>query len=317
MNRIAVLDDYQGVARDMAEWSRLGGACSLTFFHDHLAEPASLAARLAPYQIIVAMRERTPFPASLLARLPDLRLLVTTGLRNASIDVKAALARGITVCGTEGLPYPTAELAWGLILALARNIVREDGETRAGHWQTTLGVGLNGKSLGIVGLGKLGSRVARFGKAFEMDVIAWSPNLTQERAQAAGATLVAKEDLMRRADFISVHMVLSARTRGLIGAREFALMKPGAYFVNTSRSGLIDSDALAEAVRERRIAGAGLDVFEEEPLPEGHPVKELPNVVLTPHLGFVTAESYRLYYGQALEDIEAYLDRKPIRVLTA
>ena len=317
MIRIAILDDYQNVAAEMADWRSLGNDCTMTFFNDHLFDPAALAERLAPFQVIVAMRERTPFPGPLLEKLPQLRLLVTTGMRNASIDVKAAVARGITVCGTQGLAYPTAELAWGLILSLARNIPVEDRQTRAGRWQTTLGTGLNGKTLGVIGLGRLGSRVASYGKVFEMEVLAWSPNLTAERAAAAGATLVGREELMRRSDFISIHMVLSERTRGVIGASELALMKPSAYLVNTSRAGLVDGDALLAALQEGRIAGAGVDVFEEEPLAANHPIKKSPNVVLTPHLGFVTAETYRLYYGDALEDIRAYLDGKPIRVIAA
>lgn len=315
MIHIGILDDYQNVASSMAGWDSLGGVCALTFFHDYLAEPAALAARLAPFQVIVAMRERTPFPASLLAQLPRLRLLVTTGMRNASIDVKAAAERGITVCGTQGLPYPTAELAWGLILSLARRICVEDRELRSGRWQTTLGVGLNGKTLGVVGLGRLGSQVARIGNAFEMQVLAWSQNLTAERAAAAGAVLVGKEELMRRSDFISLHLVLSERTRGIIGAAELALMKPTAYLVNTSRAPLVNGDALLGALRDGRIAGAGLDVYEQEPLPAHHPLTKLPNVVLTPHLGYVTAEGYRVFYGDALEDIRAYLEQKPIRVL--
>ena len=315
MIRIAILDDYQNVAGSMANWNSLGSDCALTFFHDHLADHAALTARLAPFQVIVATRERTPFPGALLAQLPQLRLLVTTGMRNASIDVKAAAARGITVCGTQGLPYPTAELAWGLILALARRICREDGELRAGRWQTTLGVGLNGKTLGVIGLGRLGSQVARFGKAFEMEVLAWSQNLTAERAAAAGAALVGKEELMRRSDFISIHLVLSERTRGIVGAPELALMKPTAYLVNTARGPLVDGEALLGALGGGRIAGAGLDVYDQEPLPANHPLTKLPNAVLTPHLGYVTEEGYRAAYGDAVEDIRAYLQGKPMRIV--
>ena len=316
MIRIAILDDYQNIASSMADWGSLGSDCATSFFHDHVVDQAALAARLAPFQVIVAMRERTPFPGPLLAQLPQLRLLVTTGMRNASIDVKAAIAQGITVCGTQGLGYPTAELAWGMMLSLARSICVENGEIRAGRWQTTVGIGLNGKALGVIGLGRLGSQVARFGIAFEMEVLAWSPNLTPERAAAGGAVLVGKEELMRRADFISVHMVLSERTRGMIGAPELALMKPTAYLVNTSRAPLVDGGALLGALREGRIAGAGLDVYEQEPLPASDPLLKLPNVVLTPHLGYVTAEGYRVFYGGALEDIRAYLQGKPLRVLT-
>src|SRR5688572_2334208 len=250
MTAIAILDDYQKAAVTMADWRSLGPECELRCFHDHVADSTALAARLAPFEIIVAMRERTPFPRPLLERLRALRLLVTTGMRNASIDLDAAAECGITVCGTQGLQYPTAELAWGLILSLARRIWIEDAELRAGHWQTTLGVGLNGKTLGVIGLGTLGSRVAGFGKAFEMEVLAWSPNLTSERAASAGASLVTKEELLRRSDFISLHLVLGERSRGVIGAAELALMKPTAYLVNTSRGPLVDTDALLHALAE-------------------------------------------------------------------
>ena len=316
MTKIAILDDYQKAAATMADWHTLGPDCPVTFFHDHVAESTALAARLAPFDVIVAMRERTPFLRSLLERLPALRLLVTTGMRNASIDLKAAAERGITVCGTQGLTYPTAELAWGLMLSLARRIWIEDAELRAGRWQTTLGVGLNGKTLGVIGLGTLGSRVALFGKAFEMEVLAWSQNLTADRAAAAGATLVSKDELLRRSDFVSLHLVLSDRSRGVIGAAELALMKPTAYLVNTSRAPLIDGDALLRVLEEKKIGGAALDVFDEEPLPPHQPLTQFPNVLLTPHLGYVTAETYRVFYGQALEDIRAYLDGHPVRVLT-
>lgn len=317
MNRIAVLDDYQNAASAMADWPSLAPECEATFFRDHLSDSTALIARLAPFQVVVAMRERTPFPRSLLERLPNLRLLVTTGMRNASIDLKAAAEHGVTVCGTQGLPYPTAELAWGLILALARRIPHEDAALRAGHWQTSIGLGLNGKTLGVIGLGTLGSRVARFGKAFEMEVLAWSQNLTPDRAAAVGATLVAKDELLRRADFVSLHLVLSDRTRGVIGAAELALMKRTAYLVNTSRAPLIDGDALLEALQKGTIAGAAIDVYEEEPVSAHHPLTKLPNMVLTPHLGYVTVETYRVFYGQAVEDIRAYLDAKPLRVLNA
>jgi phosphoglycerate dehydrogenase-like enzyme len=236
-------------------------------------------------------------------------------MRNASIDVRAAAEHGITVSGTQGLQYPTAELAWGLILSLARRIPMEDAALRAGEWQTTLGIGLNGKTLGVIGLGTLGSRIARFGKAFEMEVLAWSQNLTAERAEEAGATLVSKQDLLRRSDFVSLHLVLSERTRGIIGAPDLKLMKNTAYLVNTSRGPLIDTDALADSLEKGEIAGAALDVFEEEPLPLHHPLTEVPNLLLTPHLGYVTRETYKVFYGQAVEDIRAHLDGQPLRVL--
>ncbi|MFI4986186.1 MAG: D-2-hydroxyacid dehydrogenase family protein [Alphaproteobacteria bacterium] len=315
--RAAVLDDYQGAALSLADWASLSPAVETTFFRDTLAELDKLAARLAGFEIIVAMRERTAFPQALLERLPKLKLLITTGKRNASIDIKAAAARGITVCGTDMLPYPTAELTWGLIIALARNIPREVAGMRAGGWQTTVGMGLKGKTLGLLGLGNLGSQVARVGIAFGMAAIAWSQNLTVERAQAVGATLVSKEELFRRADVVSVHLVLSGRSRGLVGAPELKLMKRSAYLVNTSRGPIVDSKALMAALEGGHIAGAALDVYDEEPLPADHALRRLKNAVLTPHLGYVTAETYRLAYGGAVEDIRAFLDGKPVRVLSA
>jgi phosphoglycerate dehydrogenase-like enzyme len=315
MTQIAILDDYQNVAATMADWGSLGANCEATFFHDHVVNETVLVARLEPFEIIVAMRERTPFPRSVLEKLPKLRLLVTTGMRNAAIDIKGAGELGITVCGSKGLTYPTAELAWGLILSLARHIPLEDRQTRAGHWQTTLGIGLNAKTLGVIGLGTLGSRVAAYGKAFDMEVLAWSPNLTVERAAAAGAALVTKEELMARSDFITIHLVLGNTTRGIIGVQELALMKPTAYLVNTSRAPLVDYEVLYEMLHTGRIAGAGIDVFDTEPLPADDRFHGLPNVVLTPHLGYVTQETYRLWYGQVVEDIRAYLDGKPVRVL--
>ncbi len=236
-------------------------------------------------------------------------------MRNASIDMKAAAERGVLVCGTSGLPYPTAELAWGLILSLMRRIPAEDRATREGKWQTSLGLGLNGKTLGVLGLGTLGSRAARVGKAFEMEVLAWSQNLTAERAKEVGATLVTKDELLARSDIVSIHLVLGDRTRGLIGAKELALMKRSAYLINTSRGPIVEEAALVRALGDGTIAGAGLDVFDEEPLPLDHPFRRLPNIVITPHLGYVTDETYRIFYGQALEDVKAYLDGSPLRVL--
>jgi len=313
--RVALLDDYQGVALSMADWKSLPTATEVVVFKDHLADEDALAARLADFDIIMALRERTLFPRTLLERLPKLKLLITAGMRNASIDMKAAAERGVLVCGTSGLPYPTAELAWGLILSLVRRIPAEDRATREGRWQTSLGLGLNGKTLGVLGLGTLGSRVARVGRALEMKVLAWSQNLTAERAAAEDAMLVAKDDLLARSDFVSIHLVLSERTRGLVGARELGLMKRSAYLVNTSRGPIVDEAALIRALGDGTIAGAGLDVFDEEPLPRDHPFRRLPNIVITPHLGYVTEETYRIFYGHALEDIKAYLDGTPLRVL--
>ena len=313
--RVAILDDYPGVALRMAGWQGLPADAEVVVFREHLADLDGVAARLRDFDVVMAMRERTPFPRALLTRLPRLRLLVTTGMRNAAIDLGAATERGILVCGTAGLPYPTAELAWGLILSLARHIPAEDRATREGRWQETLGRGLNGKTLGVLGLGTLGSRVARVGQAFEMTVLAWSQNLTREHASEVGATLVDRDELLARADVVSIHLVLSERTRGLIGTRELGLMKPSAYLVNTSRGPIVDETALVHAVRNGTIAGAGLDVFDEEPLPPDHPLRHLPNTVITPHLGYVTEETYRLFYAQAVEDIVAFLAGQPIRVL--
>jgi phosphoglycerate dehydrogenase-like enzyme len=315
MIRVAILDDYQGVALSMADWQSLHPRAQMQAFPDHLDNLDALAKRLHAFEAVVLMRERTPFPRALFEKLPNLRLLVTAGLRNASIDLAAATEHKVQVCGTEMLPYPTAELTWGLILALVRQIPREDRATREGRWQTTLGRGLRGKTLGLLGLGKLGSQVARIGQAFGMEVIAWSQNLTAERATEVGAALVSKDELFARADLVSIHVVLSPRTRGLVGAAELGRMKPTAFLVNTSRGPIVDEAALLAALRERRIAGAALDVFEPEPLPRDHPLLALDNVVITPHLGYVTEEGYRLLYGQAVEDIRAFLDGKALRPL--
>jgi len=315
MSRVAILDDYQDVAGRMADWASLPAGTDLVVFRDHLADVEPLAKRLADFEVVIAMRERTPFPRALLERLPKLKLLITTGMRNASIDVSAAVARGVVVCGTAGLPYPTAELTWGLILALFRQIPGEDRATREGRWQVSCGLGLNGKTLGVLGLGGLGSRVAKVGRAFEMEVIAWSQNLTAARAAEVGATLVGKDELLARSDVLSVHLVLGDRTRGLLGARELSQMKRTAYLVNTSRGPIVDEAALVAALRARTIAGAGVDVYDEEPLPLDHPLRSLPNTVITPHLGYVTEETYRIFYGHALEDVKAWLAGQPVRVV--
>ena len=312
---VAVLDDYQGVAQRMADWNALGDDVRVRVFQDHLSEQRALADRLRLFEAVVAMRERTPFPRSLLEALPQLRLLVTTGMRNASIDVEAATDLGVTVCGTEGLGYPTAELTWGLILAWARRIPHEDWATREGRWQTTIGVGLRGKVLGVIGLGRLGSQVAAIGGAFGMTVIAWSQNLTAERAAASGAALAPKDDLLRRADVVTIHLQLSDRTRGLLGGRELGLMKATALLVNTSRGPIVEEAALIDALRQRTIAGAALDVFDEEPLPPDHALRRLGSTVITPHLGYVTIEGYEVFYRGAVEDIQAFRGGHPIRVL--
>ena len=315
VTRVAILDDYQDVARRLADWKSL--PAEVVVFRDHLSDESKVAARLADFDVVVAMRERTPFPRSLFERLPRLRLLVTTGMRNASIDLRAAADRGVVVSGTAGLPSPTAELTWALILALVRHVPREDRATREGRWQETLGTTLKGRTLGVLGLGQLGSRVARVGKAFEMDVIAWSQNLTAERATAVGATLAgSRDELLARADIVTIHLVLSDRTRGLVGARELGLMRPTTYLVNTSRGPIVDEGALIATLRAGKIAGAGLDVYDEEPLPADHQLRRLPNTVITPHLGYVTEETYQIFYSQALEDIRAFLAGAPVRVLS-
>jgi phosphoglycerate dehydrogenase-like enzyme len=313
----AILDDYQNVALTMADWSTLADKVDVKVFNDYIP-PAKVAETLKPFAIVCMMRERTTFLRPTIEALPNLKLLLTSGLRNASIDVAAATERGIVVCGTESVGEPTAELAIGLMLELTRHIGFENARMKAGApWQVTLGIELAGKTLGLVGLGKLGSKVAAIANALGMKVIAWSQNLTEERARAGGATLVSKEDLFRQADVISIHLVLSPRSRGLIGAAELALMKPTAFVVNTSRGPIIEEAALIDALRSKRIAGAGLDVYDVEPLPVDHPLRKLDNAVLTPHLGYVTADNYRRYYPQMVEDIEAWLGGKPVRVIQA
>jgi phosphoglycerate dehydrogenase-like enzyme len=312
MTRIAVLDDYQRVARLYADWSPLSDH-ELTFFDQPLSDPAE---SLEPFEIVCAMRERTPFPAEIFPRLPNLRLLVTTGRRNAAIDLGAAARQGVTVCGTDVPGSSTAELTWGLILALARRIPQEDRRTREGGWQSTVGVGLEGRTLGILGLGRLGSAVARVGAAFGMRPVAWSENLTAGRAAECGAELVTKDELLRTADVVTVHLILGDRTRGLIGVRELALMKPTAFLVNTSRGPIVDGSALLAALEAGTIAGAGLDVYDREPLPPDHPLRTAPNTVLTPHLGYVTEETYRVFYEQTVEDVAAFLAGSPVRVLS-
>ncbi|GAA2062082.1 D-2-hydroxyacid dehydrogenase family protein [Streptomyces albiaxialis] len=315
--RCAVLDDYQGVATTLADWSPLEGQVQVTAFREHLATEDELAAALADFEFVVTLRERVPFPGSLLDRLPRLKLLIASGMRNSVIDYAAAERLGITVCGTESTQAPPVELTWALLLGLARGLVTEaNGLREGGPWQSTVGADLAGRRLGLLGLGRIGARMAPIGAAFGMDVLAWSRNLTAERAEAAGARLAAsKEELLESADFVSVHLKLSDRTRGLLGAPELTLMKPTAYLINTSRAAIIDQDALLAALREGRIAGAGLDVFDTEPLPAGHPLRTAPRLLATPHLGYVTESNYRTYYGQAVEDIEAYLAGSPVRVL--
>ncbi|WP_329440544.1 D-2-hydroxyacid dehydrogenase family protein [Streptomyces sp. NBC_01426] len=315
--RCAVLDDHQDVAAASADWSTIADRVEVVTYRDHLDDEDRLAARLADFDIVVTLRERVPFPASLLDRLPRLALLVASGMRHSVIDHAAAARNGVTVCGTGSSSTPPVELTWALLLALARGIVPENTALRTGGpWQQTLGADLHGRRLGLLGLGKIGGRVARIGLAFGMEVTAWSRNLTRERADEVGVTLAGSQrELLAESDFVSVHLALGDRTRGLIGAPELALMRPSAYLVNTSRAAIVDQDALIEALREGRIAGAGLDVFDIEPLPRDHPVRTTPNLLATPHLGYVTRDNYATYYGEAVEDIRAYLDGAPVRVL--
>ena len=316
MTSIAVLDDYQGVSQQLADWSILPEGCNVQVFRDHLSDLDAVAEHLREFEVVCAMRERTPFSRELLERLPNLRLLVTTGMRNASIDTEAATDLGVLVCGTDGGPTnPPAELNWGLILALARHIHQEDAATRRGHWGTTLGPSLEGKVLGVLGLGRLGAAVAKVGVAFEMSVIAWSQNLTEERAAQHGATLVSKDELFQQSDVVSVHVQLSERTLGLVGARELALMKQTALLINTARGPIVDETALIDALRNGTIAGAGLDVFDQEPLPADHPFLQMDNTLLTPHLGYATPEQLSIRYQGTVEDIGAFLEGSPIRAL--
>jgi len=314
---VAVLDDYQAVARASGPWERLPASVEVVFFGDHLDDEDALVARLGRFHAIVAMRERTPLPRSLLARLPALELIVTTGMVNAAVDVEAARAQGVLVCGTGHAESATAELTWALILGLARHVHEEDAAVRAGGWQHTIGPELYGRTLGVIGLGRQGSRVAGYGAAFSMRVIAWSQNLDPGRASGLGVEAVATlEELLAQSDVVTIHVRLSERTRGLIGARELGLMRPDAYLVNTSRGPIVDEAALLEALEAGRIAGAALDVYDREPLPPDHPLRRAPNTVLTPHLGYVTEEGYALFYSQTVEDIEAFLAGAPVRVLS-
>jgi phosphoglycerate dehydrogenase-like enzyme len=317
MIKVAVLDDYQQVALSSADWSALAGRAEVTVFTDHLDDEDAVAQRLAPFQVIVAMRERTPFPTSLLERLPRLRLLVTTGMANASIDMTAARERGVTVCGTGGSFPATPELTWGLLLALVRGIPQEDAAVRTGAWQRSVGTELAGRTLGILGLGKIGQRIARYAHAFDMNVVAWSQNLRQEDAAAHGARRVGKEELFALSDVVTVHLRLSDRTRALIGSGELELLGPHGYLVNTSRGPIVDTAALVTALRENWLAGAAVDVFDTEPLSTDHPLLSAPNTVLTPHIGYVTTQTYAAFYQDVVEDIASWLATSPTRVLNA
>lgn len=315
--RCAVMDDYQGVALTMADWSPVAEHVDVHSIREHIEREDELVDALRDAGVVVIMRERTPFTASLFSRLPHLKLLVTSGMRNASIDLLAAQKHGVTVCGTASGSEPPAELTWALIFGLARHLPEETSAFRRnGPWQSTVGVTLHGRRLGLLGLGKIGTRVARVGAALGMDVVAWSTHLTQERAEAGGASWVSKEELLETSDVVSLHLVLSERTRGLLSAPELRRMKKTAYLINTSRAPLIDRDALIEALQYGWIAGVGLDVFDLEPVPADDVLRTLPNVLATPHLGYVADSNYRTYYREAVENISAFLAGAPIRKLS-
>jgi len=305
--KIAILDDYQQAALEMADWSAVQAKAHLTVFDDHIADPVALIDRLRPFEVIGVMRERTPLNREILSQLPHLRLIVSTGSRNASIDGKAAQELGIEVRNTGYHASGAPELTWGLLLALARHIPDENVAFRNGGWQHTIGADLSGKTIGIVGLGKIGTTIARYARAFDVKVIAWSENLTAEKARQEGAQLVSKETLFREADFVTIHLVLSHRSRGTVTARELGWMKPTAYFINTSRGPLVDEAALVAVLRDKKIAGAALDVFDQEPLPADHPFRTLDNVLCTAHIGYVTADTYRIFYGDTVKAILDWL----------
>lgn len=315
MKSIVILDDYQNVALQFGGWERLKGRAEVRVLNRHIAREDELARELAGANVIVCNRERTPVTASLIALLPKLELIVTSGARNASIDVAAAKARGIPVCGTATLGYPTAELTWAMILSFMRALPQEVASLAAGGWQTRVGTGVRGKTLGILGYGRIGADVAKVGGALGMKVISWSRSLTPEKAAAAGVECVSKEDLYRRADVLTVHMILNKETHHFVKASDLALMKPSALFVNTSRAGLVDTDALIAALKAGKLGGAALDVYDREPLPKDDPIRGAPNTLLTPHLGYVMAENYAVSFREAVENIEAWLDGAPKRVI--
>ena len=316
LQRLAILDDYQGVAMAMGPWETLPGV-EVTVFRDTITDQAALVQRLAPFDAILAMRERTPFPRALIERLPNLRLLITTAARNRSIDAAACAEKGIVFCGTPSFGDPTTDITWGLILNLMRDLPAQQASLRAGGWQTSVGWGTEGRTLGVVGLGKLGARAAKVGLALGMKVVAWSTNLTEERAAEVGVTRVDKATLLATADVVTLHLILSERSRGIIGAADLAQMKPTAFIVNTSRGPLIDQDALIAALKAGTVAGAGIDVYDSEPLPPGHPMLSAPNTMLTPHLGYVTQQNYRAYYEGAAEAVAAFNAGAPVRVIKA
>ncbi|MGB7694572.1 MAG: D-2-hydroxyacid dehydrogenase family protein [Pseudolabrys sp.] len=316
MVQAAILDDYQNVAMSFADWSPIARDVEIKVFNKPFGSHDEAIKALQGFAVVVGMRERTPFPRKVIEALPDLKLLITTGARNNSFDVKVCAERGVTVCGTGTAGSPTTGIAFGLMLELTRRIGFENARLKAGApWQTTIGRDLEGLTLGVLGLGKLGQRSAAVGKAFGMTTIAWSQNLTEEKAKAAGADYVSKDHLFRNADFVTIHLVLSDRSRGLVGAKELGLMKKSAYLINTSRGPIVDEKALIAVLNSKSIAGAGLDVFDVEPLPLDHPFRKMDNVVITPHLGYVSEQNYRKYFPDIVEDIRAWLDGKPVRVI--
>jgi phosphoglycerate dehydrogenase-like enzyme len=318
-HRCAILDDYQNVALKLADWSKVSGDLDIKVFNEHLGDTDAAARALGDFEIICAMRERTPFPSAMFEKLPKLKLVTTTGMVNRGIDLDAAKAHNVMVCGTGSFGNPTAGIAWGLILELTRHIGYENARLKAGApWQTTLGPDVEGMTLGVIGLGKLGTRVGEIAKAFRMKVAAWSQNITPERAAKAGFEFAAtKEDLLKQSDIVSIHIPLTPKSRGLIGAKELALLKPTALLINTSRGPIIEQAALLDVLRNKKIAGAGFDVYDVEPLPVDHPLRKMDNVALTPHLGYVSEQNYRGYFAGVVEDIRGFLDGKPVRVLTA
>jgi phosphoglycerate dehydrogenase-like enzyme len=315
MKNLAIIDDWEHAALATADWSVLEDRVQIDVFHDHLESEDAVAARLGRYEIVCIMRERTPFPRTLLERLPKLEHLFTSGTRNAKIDLAAAKERGVVVTGAPTLPYPAAEHTWALILALAKRIPEEDRATRDGGWGQGINVCVHGKTLGVVGLGKLGARVATVGRAFGMNVVAWSQNLTEERCRELGVRYVDKETLFREADYVTIHLQLGTRNRALVGARDLALMKPTAYLINTSRGPIVEERALIECLEQQRIAGAGLDVFDVEPLPEEHPLRSMPNTVITPHQGYVVRENYDVFYQGAVRNVQSWLDGTVVNAL--
>src|SRR6201992_3780714 len=315
--RCAILDDYFNIALEVADWSAIADRVDVTVFERPFTSPEAVVSALKDFEIVCAMRERTAFPRAVLEALPKLKLLITSGMRNASFDMEAAKERGVTVCGTQWSQDPTAPLTMGLILELTRGIGRENARMHAGEpWQKFCGIEIEGKTLGIIGLGKLGSKIASLGKAFGMNVIAWSPNLTPERCKEVGVGYATKEQLFSTADVITIHVVLSQRSRGLVGREDLARMKPSAYLVNTSRGPIVDEAALLDILQQRKIAGAGIDVFSVEPLPVDHPFRKLDNMVVTPHLGYVSRDAFQAHYSQMVENIEAWLKGEPTRKIS-